>query len=232
MDKDSARIVNWLKKQPANAVVEWTTDHMSADRPWSGSMVAVLIPLLDKECGFNWTVTIFSPDDDEAREDIKKYPEVIYNFIVEHDLDVYGVWDPKEYWYINEVAVPKGQMLSQEQESDLEQSVLKHPGREQTRCGAWSVNAVNAALEQWTGKYARRLDLEFKWNPALPESIEIQEARKIYKGIKSGDAPTYDLGDGVQASGEAMDFLLNLDASETTKLVAGIKEKIRKIHDK
>lgn len=210
MDKDSALLIAWLQKQPADAMIDWASDQLSAERPWAGSWVDVLVPAIQDEHAFNWCWTVHT-DHSDFNE-----PDELWNFFFEHDLDVYGVFDPEppNCWYISEISLPRGSLLAPEQDAELNRVAIEGPNRKRTMCGAWSADAISRALEGWSARYARRPDLRFKWSPEIGSSDMVQEAVAQIAKIQAGEIRGYDLGGGLRATPEFMDTLINKMAPE------------------
>lgn len=221
MDKESHEIIDWLKKQPQNAVIDWATDHMEKGRPWSSGWVDVRVPAMEKDLKMNWVWTIVEPDD----PDDEMNPEAIWKFAIPHDLDIYGVYDPEppNYWYINEFIFLKGWEPSAEQMEQLKKVEQAGPNRKVVVRGGWSVAIINFTLAEWAAKHAGRPDLKFRWDFNAPESEMLRQAIDSAKRTKEGKEKTYNLGDGIQASEQAMNFMLE-DLDRAAEIMKKFKE--------
>lgn len=220
-------LITWLREKYADGdVVKWYTDSEPLDNTFSG-WVDVCLPGME-ELHFNWVWSIDSveTDDDNEFEDPveeEQYEEDIFTVEVEPDKEIHfteGV-EPGE---IRAVATSPGEVPSESQvfelyENNIDAQVETVP--------AWSVPVINQALSNWSLEYLGKI-LTFE----LDEDVELLSplARKALEALEAyerGDTPGYDLGDGVIASSETMDYLLSLDPDVSAQLTAEIKEAIQ-----
>lgn len=219
VDENSAQLIEWLKKQPRGAVVEWDSDHLTVDRPWCASWVDVRVPEADEYCNnTSWSWTVIG-----RKEDVEDF----WEFVWPHDLDYHAIFDPEppNYWHINELVVKKGEALSPEQEIELNRVLHEGPGRTREALGAWSAEGISAALNWWAGEYAGRGDLTFSWNSDIGPSQGLLDAGEKYDEIVSGEARVYDLGGGIHASDSVMDFLVHeIPPEDAGELMDALRE--------
>lgn len=222
LDNESIQLIDWLKSLPKNTTIEWTSDHYSIEHQHCGSWVDVRVPEVEKELGMNWFWTIVHPELDDLG------PEAVWQFVVDFDLDIHSVYDPEppNYWYINEIPLKKGKGLAPDQEAELETALYEGLNRTRVMESGWSSGAISKALEVWTSKYVKRLDIKFEWNPLLGVSKLIVGAEEALDRILSGEDKGIDLGDGVRAADGVMDFFLGMDIDEAAKLTQEIKNKL------
>jgi len=218
MDESAQKIIDWLKGLPKNTVVKWGADCMNNKQPWGRRWVDINVPEINKALNLNWMWTIESVGRDEEED-----PDIC-DIAVPFDLDIHTACEsggPEEF---KSFSVLRGTSLSLEQKGELDRLVNDGEGERMIYTeGGWSSEAISAALQQWVVTHANRPDIQFTWNPDAPESAILQEARAIAEEVTEG-AKTYDLGDGVRASEQMMDTLL-----EDPNTAAHIIEKIKAI---
>lgn len=210
-DEYTTELVNWLKAQEADALILWQTDHMTAEYPYCGSWVDVILPdFVEQVGGSNWQFTVVHVNDPDLEE------RRAWEFPLETDKMAYGVFNPNppDFWYIEEVILNNGVERSADLVQHLDEVVSRIPGSYLSKRGVWSPAQISEGLNRWAAKYADRADLFFVWNPHAEPSPQLQQAIHTMEKIKSGEAKTYEIGetsDGLKilASDQAMDFLLS-----------------------
>lgn len=204
MDEDTEAIVAYLKSLPEGFVVRWGTDHL-----WRGFASAWIdITLVDAGLGSNWDFTIVSAHDDLEPGDP---PPPEWEFVVEQDLHVFEVSDPKTFDSLGLWFGPKTEAPPYEVSAHLDELAGTH-GTEVAIYPAWSPQQIENALYQWAGWWADRDDLLFLQVDYRSKMLEKAEMARA--AIQNGTAATYQIGEKLRVSDRVMDFLLeNPDAA-------------------
>lgn len=201
-------IINWLKQQPEDATIEWSTDTISEEHPYSQGWVDIYCKDLPQ---FNWIWTIVTEKEDEDP----------CEFIYPPDTIIYQIVDINNI--IHEIVTPINTPLSYE---NLMLAYKKTRFGDELHTnirilGGWSISAISKALNQWVAEHIGRSDIKFK--NIIGHSPMAIEAQKALEEIKSGKAETYKLSDNVRASDQVMDTLLQMQSEVSEQLMSKIR---------
>ena len=213
MDRDSRLTIEYLRSQPPNGVVRWTSDHVSAEKPWAIGWIDLRVAgggLADM--GWVWTIV---RDDDE--DDPK--PGELWCFVWPHDLEIHSVFDPKAGWFVHELPVLAGQRLPRPLAAAYEEHARRVGGGYAVR-PAWSARAVSDALSDWADRHAGRPDLRFEWDRDAGPSAVLAEMMER----AAAPGPVWDLGDGLNVVDGLMDDLLALHPDEAAELTPILRD--------
>src|SRR6266511_3667879 len=100
MDDDSCLTIEYLRSQPPNATVRWTSDHLSAEAPWATGWIDLCVAgggLSD----MGWVWTIVREDDEDDPK-----PGQLWCFVWPSDLELHCIFDPSQDWCVNELPLP------------------------------------------------------------------------------------------------------------------------------
>jgi len=157
---DDDQYVAWLQALPAGAEISWHSDHLSADRPWSGGWVDVLCPALQElvPSSWVWTITWGVPDDPDEDDG----PGPLWDFEYPPDLCLYRVWEHDWNWGENftgpdilTIATEIGTALTGEQSEQLNDVLAScSPDAGVYGLGGWSAECISSALEFWAEVHA------------------------------------------------------------------------------
>lgn len=82
--------------------------------------------------------------------------------------------------------------------------------------GGWTPMRVSERLSRWVSEHVDRDDVHFLWDPALWSLVR----QLVEDAAKTDEGDMIDIGDGVRATSEVMDRLLEMpweDAAEITR---------------
>lgn len=214
LDHDTRVTIDWLRALPAGAVVRWATHHLTKREPYSCGWVDVRIPDGGPPgMGFVWT--IIGPDDEDTP------PPVHWEFIWPYDVDVHGVLDPGDGWYVNVWVTTPGAAVPPEVAEMYKTYPKRVDGAYHVRQG-WSAEAVNAALTWWATTHAGRSDLRFERDVDAPPPEIIRVVEERARDIAEGGA-VWDLGDGVHVADGVMDDLLAAEPDEAAEIMEHLR---------
>jgi hypothetical protein len=207
MDEQSRVAVEYLRQLPPDAVVHWSSHHVSASQPWTSRWIDVRIE--DEGApDYNWIWTIIGEDDADGTG-----PEQLWQFVWPYDLDVHEVWG-QEHRVIREWVTPRGTPDLGEPPGAGERHLL---------LGGWSVKAVAFALQDWATRHADRPDLRFEWEPDGKPDLAVLRAAERAREIEEG-GQVWDLGDGLVIADGFMDELLAMDPDERDEVMKALRE--------
>jgi len=88
----------------------------------------------------------------------------------------------------------------------------------------WSPLQVSRGIEQWVRSHSRRTDIQFQWDPEIPSKMiaVVEEAER-----ESTTEPDIQIGEGIYASAQAMDALLQIPidhAAEVTRVMQEVAD--------
>lgn len=192
-DGFDAAVISYLQSLPRSAVIDWYSDHVSTEEPWSTAWVDVLSTQVQDAVPCNWVWTIsLDPEGTAAWE-----------FAWPGDMVVYRAWDPDWSWRNDDpdyhwdgperaaVAVPIGEAPSPRQIKTLNDALAESS----PECGiwggeGWSVAAINRALEFWVAWHADRPDITFRWDPEAGPSPFLEAAVDTLSKVLTGEEDT------------------------------------------
>lgn len=222
MSDDDSRIqdlIDWLHRQPAGTL-PWGDDHKTfTPQLRRASWVDVVIPAACTDLGWNWLWTIVSPSDEDVDE---AWPVVASTTLaVPEDTTVLAAWNPQQYWF--DEHSPVGQARD---DGTFDPDVVSAVSAAADACGgsveivpAWTNAHLSNALRAWTHAMTGRDDLDFAYDP------EITSPRLGELGDVDTDAlETFDLGDGVHATGPVLDALLADGIETASEIMTAIKD--------
>ena len=217
MDEDSRIAIDYLRGLPHEAVVRWSTHHLSAQEPWASRWVDVRIE--DEDLRLSWVWTIIGDDDPDGTG-----PEQLWQFVWPYDLDVHEVWDPvrppKVFGdLVGTWAVARGEAVP----AAVAVALAEGPERRHLVLGGWSAETIEEAISRWTATHAHRPDLRFAWHPEGEPPAAVSEAAERAREIEAG-GPTWDLGDGLVVADGLMDELLTMDPEDRDALIEIFRE--------
>lgn len=204
-----AELVRAIQDLPPNHIVTWGDDHARlADHVWRSSWIDVRPRELCDKLGSGWTWTVLTPDDGDAPE----AGQVSTTIVLAPDVDVHTTWNETTHWYDTDGKVfltSPGEPLG-----EAEREVLASQGTHVVAAG-WTREAVNRALHEWCSVHAGRNDLVFVHDDSLV-SPSMEVVQGLLADVENG-APTYQVGEGVFATAEVMDALLEMPAEDSAK---------------
>jgi hypothetical protein len=91
----------------------------------------------------------------------------------------------------------------------------------------WSPDQISRGIEQWLRSRSRRTDIQFQWDPEIPSKMisVVEEAER-----QSTAEPDIQIGEGLYASAQAMDALLQMpidNAAEVTRVMQAVADEHR-----
>jgi hypothetical protein len=188
-------ILSWLENLAPGAVIRWGDDGTLR----AGALCGWLdILSSDGPAGLNWIWTVVGRDDEDAEN-----PEAD-TILCDYNVDLHMVWDAEARDWVEHVAVPRGSVPDPVQQAVLDEAVAATDG-EIMVCGAWTPQRVSDQLAIWVALHSTRADITFAYDPDI-KSRQLFDAQEHVAAILDGSAEIYDLGGGVQATGDAMDL--------------------------
>lgn len=218
-----------IKDAPEGFRLSWADNAISPERPWGASWVDAYVPEICEKAGIGWLVTIVSSAEmketleknedrwDEVGMDFdatleilrgEEYPErVVYRYgdqETEFDwLSFFNYKDDKDF-SVEDVNSFDIDFIHAVRPTD---AIEIRDGKEWIVRPVWSPKGISSRLSQWV-KEIFGFDIEFFWGGEAGLTPSGQEAKETLERIRSGEEETYDIGNGIRASGSAMDFLL------------------------
>ena len=178
-------LIEYLRAQPEDFVLNWYCDEMDADKPWDMTWVDVLF-----EDHLAWTISSGFFENDEG--DLIWPPDMVAHMLVDPNRP-----DP----YVGCIPVPLNEPPDDDAIKEIRwaQSMVG-VGSYWIGAPAWSAAEVNRAIEDWCMRHVGRAiqarwDAEHEPSPAMAQAMEMMEA------MKSGAEPKYLLSPGVNEGG-------------------------------
>lgn len=218
---DAAELAAAVRQLPEGSVIAWGDTHQRlADTVWRASWIDVCAPVLDQSLGWGWSWTVVTPEDGDAPQP----GEASCTIALEPDCDVHTYIDETTGWYACDSHV---QVTARGADPDPS-FLASMEGKAACVVPGWSRHAVEGALTRWCRRQAGRDDLTFSFDDEIGMTHEDDLEALMHKAKNDrGQGVTYQIGEGIFATGPVMDALLEMDADEAAHVMRQIEHVLR-----
>lgn len=223
-DNGYTPIVEVLAGLEPDATIVWDDDHLKAAPDLHTGWIDVRLgnPVGDM-IGYNWVWTI-----DAELDVVDGEPVDPTTIVVPYNRQIWRIWDTDELWFVEDgpmVVLDSGAELDDRDSKMLDDYAAQSPSYHVNTQGAWTTDAVNAAISAWILEHVGRDDITVVRGELAPSEL-VQQAAATLEAIESGSEETIELGDGVVASQQAFDFLLSLGPDEAAHVETELRNKL------
>jgi hypothetical protein len=228
-----AEIVEWLRLRPQDAILSWGDMHVMVQDVHTGWVDVVICEAYGAEDApkYHWFWTIDGPPDarDEFATPLDERSDTIIT--LDYDAALWRTWDHSALWWRDEPVVRTDASAT---ELTADQLALFAGSTEEPIANfGWSTGHIDRALTAWCAKYAERGDLTFAYDPKyFPGGDErADELDNLADAILSGEAPSYEIADGIRVSDQVMDLFLSQDPTDAAELSNEIVTRLSRVRE-
>jgi hypothetical protein len=194
-------LIEYLRSQPEDYVVNWYTDDMDPAKPWEVSWVDIMF-----EDHLAWVIVSGLFDDEE--EDFHWPPDMVGNILIDPSRS-----DP----YVGCIPIDPSRPVREEELQEI-RAARSQVSDESYWLGApaWSATEINRAIEDWCLRNVGR-PMQARWDFEHGPSPQMVKMTELVEAMKAGIEPKYLLhpgeaeggtGHSVYASEQVMELLM------------------------
>lgn len=220
MTEDGNAVIDMVRALPDGGELRWYSDDVSPAKPYGTAWVDIWVDNL-----FAWTIV--TPGDDG--DDLEVAPDMMHMSLEDPTQP-----NRPEVWSLGLPAIDPADLPGHIARA-IGQAALDHIGCEHVMRPAWSISAINEALEAWCRDVGRRVVAV--WDSEHAPSPMHQHLMAQMEAMLSGDdsyvlMPGQEEGEKgltVRVAGSVMDYLTHLmierpdEAEEMMKILGNVK---------